>query len=44
MYSTENKSHIPNNPLREDILNQVNKYIGHAYADDLHLGDYITVD
>lgn len=44
MFSTENKSHIPNNPLREDILNQVKEYISHAYADDLHLGDYITVE
>lgn len=44
MFRTENKSHIPNNPLRYDILNQVNDYIGHIYADDFHSGDYITVN
>ena len=44
MFYAENKSHIPNNPLRYDILNQVNDYIGHIYADDFHSGDYITVN
>lgn len=44
MFHTENKSHIPNNPLRYDILNQVKDYIGHIYADDFHSGDYITVN
>lgn len=44
MFYAENKSHIPNNPLRYDILNQVNDYIGHVYADDFHSGDYITVN
>lgn len=44
MFYAENKSHIPNNPLRYDILKQVNDYIGHIYADDFHSGDYITVN
>lgn len=44
MFFTENKSHIPNNPLREDIVREVKRYIGHAYADDFHDGNYIVVD
>lgn len=32
-----NESHIPNNSLREDIVNEVNKYIGYAYAEDINL-------
>lgn len=44
MFYTENKSHIPNSPLREDIVREVNRYIGYAYADDFHSGDYITVN
>ena len=44
MFCTENKSHIPNNPLREDIVREVKRYIGHAYANDFHAGNYITVD
>lgn len=39
-----NDSHIPNNPLREDIVNEVNNYIGYAYADDINLNDYLTID
>ncbi|MGM9870805.1 MAG: hypothetical protein ACI31E_03305 [Muribaculaceae bacterium] len=39
-----NKSHIPNNPLRVDIVDAVNDYIGYAYADDVHLDDYLTID
>lgn len=31
MFYTENKSHIPNSPLREDIVREVNRYIGYAY-------------
>ena len=44
MFYAENKSHIPYNPLRVDILNNVKDYIGHIYADDFHSGDYITVN
>ena len=44
MFYAENKSHIPNNPLREDIVREVNRYIGCVYADDFHSGDYITVN
>ena len=44
MFCAENKSHIPYNPLRVDILNNVKDYIGHIYADDFHSGDYITVN
>ena len=44
MFYAENKSHIPNNPLRDDIVREVNRYIGYAYADDFHSGDYITVN
>ena len=39
-----NKSHLPNNPLREDIIREVNKYTGYAYADDVHFHDYLTID
>lgn len=39
-----NKSHIPNNPLRVDIVDEVNEYIGYAYADDVHVDDYLTID
>ena len=44
MFYAENKSHIPNNPLREDIVREVNRYIGCVYADDFHSRDYITVN
>lgn len=44
MFYAENKSHIPNSPLREDIVRKVNRYIGYVYADDFHSGDYITVN
>lgn len=44
MFYADNKSHIPNNPLREDIVREVNRYIGYVYADDFHSGDYITVN
>ena len=44
MFYAENKSHIPNSPLREDIVREVNRYIGYVNADDFHLGDYITVN
>ncbi len=39
-----NKSHIPNNPLRIDIVDEVNEYIRYAYADDVHADDYLTID
>lgn len=39
-----NETHIPNNPLRIDIVDEVNEYIGYAYADDVHLNDYLTID
>ena len=39
-----NKSHIPNNPLRDDIVDEVNEYIGYVYADDVHGDDYLTID
>lgn len=39
-----NKTHIPNNPLREDIVDEVDKYIGYAYAEDINLNDYLTID
>ena len=39
-----NKSHIPNNPLRVDIVDEVKEYIGYAYADDVHADDYLTID
>ena len=44
MFYAENKSHIPNSPLREDIVREVNRYIGYVNADDFHSGDYITVN
>lgn len=37
-----NETHIPNNPLRVDIVNEVNKYIG--YADDVHADDLLTIN
>ena len=43
MFYAENKSHIPYNPLRVDILNNVKDYIGHIYADDFHSGDTLEV-
>lgn len=39
-----NESHIPNNPLRVDIVDEVKRYIGYAYADDVHADDFLTVD
>lgn len=39
-----NKTHIPNNPLREVIVYEVDKYIGYAYAEDINLNDYLTID
>lgn len=39
-----NESHIPNNPLRVDIVDEVKEYIGYAYADDVHADDYLTID
>lgn len=39
-----NESHIPNNPLRIDIVNEVNNYIGYAYAEDINLNDYLTIN
>lgn len=39
-----NESHIPNNPLREDIVHEVNRYIGYVDADDTHFDDYLTID
>ena len=44
MFYAENKSHIPNSPLREDIVREVNRYICYVNADDFHSGDYITVN
>ena len=38
-----NKSHIPNNPLREDILEAANDYIGEVYAYDRG-SDYLAID
>jgi hypothetical protein len=38
-----NKSHIPNNPLREDILEAANDYIGKVYAYDRG-PDYLAID
>ena len=34
-----NKSHIPNNPLRVDIVDEVKEYIGYAYADEYRFYD-----
>lgn len=39
-----NETHIPNNPLREDIVSEVKKYIGYSYAEDINLNDYLTID
>lgn len=39
-----NKSHIPNNPFRQDIVDEVEKCIGIAYADDVRLDQYLTID
>ena len=39
-----NETHLPNNPLQAVIVKEVNRYIGYAYADDIHLSDYLTID
>lgn len=39
-----NQSNIPYNPLRENIVSEVKKYIGYVYADDTHFGDCLTID
>lgn len=38
-----NNSHIPNNPLREEILNAANDYIGEVYAYDKGT-QYLAID